>query len=81
MTIENCDDGSNDSEGCQLGCKSGVRPEWICTGGNPTTPTQCIPKCGDGKVVGNETCDDGNKNDGKGCEQTNCIGNITGWNC
>lgn len=31
-------------------------------------------------IVGRETCDDGNKNDGKGCLNT-CLGVTTGWEC
>jgi cysteine-rich repeat protein len=31
---------------------------------------QCAPICGDGVIVGNETCDDGNTTNGDGCSST-----------
>lgn len=44
-----------------------------------TYHSSCSPICGDGLVLGDETCDDGS-NDGIGCAY-GCIGNATGWNC
>jgi len=31
---ENCDDGSDNTEGCKIGCKTGSLLTWICTGGD-----------------------------------------------
>lgn len=39
----------------------------------------CKEICGDGKIVGNETCDDGTKDD-FGCKDT-CQGYRIGWRC
>ena len=36
--------------------------------------------CGDGRVIDQEICDDGNKNDNRGCKN-DCSGIIDGWNC
>lgn len=55
---ENCDDGSEDNEGCQPGCKLGPLVTWSCSGGSTTTSTICVPICDDGILVGNEDCDD-----------------------
>jgi len=56
---ENCDDGSDNTEGCKIGCKTGSLSTWICTGGDYTSASICSPNCGDSKIVGNETCEDG----------------------
>ena len=59
LGTENCDDGSDDLNGCYTGCHSGSWPTWVCTGGSPTSATICVPLCGDDVCVGIETCDDG----------------------
>lgn len=59
MADEACDAGL--LEGCKADC-TGVLTGWSCTGGNETSPTVCVSTCGDGKKVGNETCDNGNMN-------------------
>ncbi len=51
---------------------SGTLNSWgiIVTGSGPQTVDAAIGpqvECGDGKVASNETCDDGNDNDGDGC--------------
>lgn len=38
---ENCDDGSNDGNGCKVGCTTGQDPDWYCFGGSPTAATEC----------------------------------------
>lgn len=43
-------------------------------------PSRCYPRCGDGKVISPETCDDGNNADSKGC-RNNCMGALPGWTC
>jgi cysteine-rich repeat protein len=35
-----------------------------------TSPTACLPRCGDGLRGGNEACDDGNISSGDGCAST-----------
>lgn len=44
-----------------------------------TSPSICIPVCGDGRVFSPETCDDGSQNN-EGCNSS-CSGAIFGWNC
>jgi len=45
---------------------------------NPSTPTPL--GCGDGMLSDDEACDDGNKNDGDGC-QANCLATQPGFSC
>jgi len=45
---------------------------------NPSTPTP--PGCGNGTLSEDEACDDGNKNDGDGC-QANCLATQPGFSC
>jgi cysteine-rich repeat protein len=73
-----CGDGFyfNQLTGC-VACPSGCK---TCSG--PTTCTSCTqtgyaarngvcqPLCGDGLIVGNEACDDGNAVSGEGCSST-----------
>ena len=40
----------------------------------------CLPVCGDGYKIDIEQCEDGIKNDNKGCA-TDCLGPIDGWTC
>ena len=42
--------------------------------------TSCHPKCGDGYVIGNEACDDGNTQSGDGCDAT-CSQVEVGYDC
>lgn len=52
---------------------------WICSGGSSTSPDTCVPNCGDGILVGNETCDDGS-NDGFG-SNSDCTDVLPGFYC
>lgn len=52
---------------------------WVCSGGTSSTPDNCIPNCGDGILVGNETCDDGS-NDLFGAN-SDCTGPRPGFYC
>lgn len=62
---EECDDGNDQQgDGCHL-CV--VETGWSCTG----SPSQCIPICGDGLVVGAELCDSENLN-GMTCAVVGC---------
>lgn len=60
--------------GCNHSC-TGPLPGWKC---DPTTRI-CTEVCGDGVLVGSESCDDGS-NDAKGCNST-CNGNSPDWIC
>jgi cysteine-rich repeat protein len=52
---ESCDDGNTVSgDGCNASC-SQVEPGWMCE----TFGEACVPRCGDGQVVGGEVCDTG----------------------
>ena len=53
-----------------------LEPGWECTGAPPNTV--CVPRCGDGLVVGDEECDDNNLVGGDGC--TDCTWD-PGWGC
>lgn len=69
-TPEVCDDGnSTDGEGCSSDCMS-VLSNWTCTGGSPSSKDICLPKYGDGQIVGSENCDDSNLISGDGCSPT-----------
>ena len=51
---ELCDDGIKaDGEGCASDCLS-VLSTWICSGGSNTAKDVCVPKYGDGFIVGIE---------------------------
>ena len=77
---EICDDGNKtDGNGCSPDCL-GVNSKWICSTGNSTSPSLCIPKCGDGFVVDSEFCDDGDTDEGSKCNQ-NCTAEVSGWYC
>ena len=80
--VEECDDGlgttaspspavSND------GCSSEGRVEngFTCVGGNNIdgSPTRCTANRGDGQLLGDEECDDGNLQNGDGCDQNGQI--------
>ena len=70
---ESCDDGTNFNigNGCSSTCLSSLTG-WNCTGGSNISATICLPICGDGLIIGNETCDDKNTISGDGCSST-CI--------
>ncbi len=78
---EQCDDGNVLSfDGCSADCKV-IESGYECT----VAGELCVPieieddVCGDGKVTGYETCDDGNSGDGDGCDQ---FCNVEyGWDC
>jgi fibro-slime domain-containing protein len=78
---ETCDDGNFvSSDGCSSSCK--LEPNYTCaTVGQPCvfTPPPPPPICGNGKIEGTETCDDGNANGGDGCSSTCKI--ESGWRC
>ena len=83
---EICDDnkqfGSNDTLTDPWGCTPdclGVVTGWNCSQ-RVSTWSNCTEICGDGLIVGFETCDDGNQTDNRGCA-TNCRGLLSGWNC
>jgi len=73
---EICDDGN------LLKCKSdctGARPGYVCSGGNPTTASTCIPICGDGIILSPESCDDNDVDNGDGCSSACAI--ESGFQC
>ncbi|MBU1218553.1 hypothetical protein KKF34_04020 [Myxococcota bacterium] len=69
-TSEGCDTGALGlDDGCDDNCQ--VVNGWLCEEATPTSPSVCIPGCGDGNVVGVELnpdrCDDGGFVPGDGC--------------
>ncbi|MCC6622323.1 MAG: DUF4215 domain-containing protein [Deltaproteobacteria bacterium] len=64
------------ADGCDAACQ--VEAGWSCvvTGG---VTTSCTPGCGDGLILGAETCDDGNDDPGDGCSAS--CQTESGWNC
>ena len=57
-------DTFNACEACQpVGCD--VEPGFVCNG----EPSECNSICGDGIQVGDESCDDGNEENGDGCDK------------
>lgn len=87
-----CDPGSftdaTGQEACQL-CPAGSFAQ--NEGSNQCTPCQdgytsepgspsCSPACGDGKILGDEDCDDGNAQSGDGCN-ADCSAIEDGWRC
>ena len=52
-------------DGCSADCET-IEDGYECR-----VPGQrCTPKCGDGKMIGGEACDDGNGSGGDGCSST-----------
>ena len=45
---ENCEDGSDDGIGCNIGCKTGEVIGWNCTSTGTTPAHTCLASCGDG---------------------------------
>jgi large repetitive protein len=73
-----CDDGGNvNGNGCSSTCT--IEPGYECN--TALNPDSCTTICGDGKKVGNESCDDGNTTQTTyfdGC--VNCAKSPL-WNC
>ena len=64
---------------CKSDC-SGPVTGWLCVDGDFSNPSNCFEDCGDGLVVGTETCDDGLVNN-EGCA-SDCKGVLPGgWIC
>ncbi len=63
-------------QGCSLG-ECTVECGYNCTAAQPNV---CSTRCGDSKLAGNETCDDGNTISGDGCS-ANCSNVEPGWTC
>ncbi len=81
---EVCDDGNTAAgDGCDATCA--LESGFQCVSGPPagqcttTGPGSVAPTCGDGVIVGTETCDDMNTAAGDGCDAT-CM-TEAGWNC
>ncbi|MBO4351276.1 MAG: DUF4215 domain-containing protein, partial [Proteobacteria bacterium] len=78
---ETCDDANtDDGDGCSATCA--IEEGWKCEeAGQPCTqmeePQDSV--CGDSEITGDETCDDGNTQDGDGCSSTCAIED--GWKC
>ena len=68
---EDCDDGNtNNGDGCDSLCR--IELGWECLPYVTTEPCgidQCSETCGDGYVVGKESCDDSNLRSGDGCSE------------
>jgi fibro-slime domain-containing protein len=70
---EQCDDGNKlPFDGCSPTCKNeplcGTRNTYLTN--PPLVSFQCFAHCGDGLVLPPEQCDDGNTQDGDGCDHT-----------
>jgi cysteine-rich repeat protein len=80
---EECDDGNtNNTDGCAA-CVIDVGGGWTCYPSNPSNPdsrSQC-DLCGNGRVRGDEACDDGNTTDGDGCDSTCEVETDDPWTC
>jgi fibro-slime domain-containing protein len=77
---ETCDDGNtNAGDGCNPSCQT--EPNFVCSTPPGGTHEVCVSTvvCGDGKVTGNETCDDGHTVSGDGCSATCQV--EAGWSC
>ena len=81
---ETCDDGNSTAgDGCNDKCA--VEQGWTCTpvlnADQTTYKSSCsdTTQCGDKKITGAETCDDGNAKGGDGCSTT-CQLEV-GWVC
>ena len=69
---EGCDDGNvEDGDGCSAACA--VEAGFSCTDAtceSLSSESLCMEVCGDGIVLGNETCDYGNTDSDDGCSGT-----------
>ena len=77
---ESCDDGNLvDGDGCSSECL--VEDSWTCAGGDWKQKDQCFLNvvCGDGLLAYGESCDDGNLDEGDGCN-ADCEVEL-GWGC
>ncbi len=78
---ESCDDGNKENgDGCTADCA--VESGWKCeVPGEPCVEDSVVDEsvCGDGKVTGSESCDDGNTEDGDGCSKDCAV--ESGWKC
>ena len=63
--IETCDDGKNNGNGCLPNCTLPTSL-WTCTS-QKLKKSICEPLHSDGYIVGNEQCDDGNRDNTDGC--------------
>jgi len=71
MGFFECDDGNTWSgDGCSHYCE--IETGYECYGGSPSSADVCYQICGDGMVPpsrpGESYCDDGNNEDGDGCD-------------
>lgn len=67
IETETCDDGSNDTVGCNSTC-TGVMLGYSCTHPtNKSLPSICNVICGDWILISPETCDDNNTINNDGC--------------
>jgi len=60
-------------DGCDETCQ--IELGWGCSG----QPSACAPICGDGRIAGDESCDDGDLTPGDGCD--GACGIEAGFNC
>jgi len=83
---EDCDDGNTvDGDGCSSKCKledptNKTTFECVLDPKNWTTKCKEI-KCGNGKITADEECDDGNTNDGDGCDSKCKLEKNRGFDC
>jgi len=70
--LEECDDGNRmNGDGCSASCS--VEDGWLCgtmENCSASNTSYCTNICGDLRIVGTETCDDGNVRSGDGCSRT-----------
>lgn len=63
---EACDDGGFEAgDGCDANCH--VEPGWECVVDGTTHQSTCTPICGDGELIGSETCENANAQACVGC--------------
>ncbi len=79
---EVCDDGNEESgDGCSADCSS-FESDFTCS--NESGKTVCVKnessRCGDGRITGDEVCDDGNDESGDGCS-ADCLSIEENFTC
>jgi len=87
--LEQCDDGNHTPfDGCSSDCRNEPLCGTVNTSlPNPTSTTyRCFAVCGDGLVMPPEECDDGNTQDGDGCDHNckiakNPLTGLPAWTC